>query len=151
MNDEKTLDERTLDLINRWTLEEVEIVELHAGYSEGESPEPDPDSVEGTLSIVDIESNAELGAIRFRFKATASLAGRHASVEVAPVYRLNDVDASTIDDDILTNFVNKAAGMHAVPYLRAEMADITRRVFGSPLTLPMVALNDLEFERIESD
>lgn len=145
------VDALTLNLVGTWTLEDVAILELHAGYVEHEAHEEDTEesAAGGTISFLDIEANPELGAVRFRFQATASMPGRLASVEVAPIYALHGMQVDEQDDDVLTNFVNKVAGMAAFPFLRAELADITRRVFGDPLVLPMIALNDLNFERVE--
>jgi hypothetical protein len=67
-------------------------------------------------------------------------------VDVAAEYTLVNATTAQITPELMVDFVNKVAVMTLVPYLRNAVADITLRVFGTALTMPIMRRGELEFE-----
>jgi hypothetical protein len=67
-------------------------------------------------------------------------------VDVAAEYELTEAVASSFDPVVLTSFVNNVAVMTLFPYIRQAVADITLRVFGAALTMPVVRRGELAFD-----
>jgi hypothetical protein len=65
-------------------------------------------------------------------------------------YGTGERRASEITDVVLLEFANKVAVMALLPYIRQAIGDVSQRVFGAPLLMPMVKRGDLWFEFDES-
>ncbi|TFD41769.1 hypothetical protein E3T37_03700 [Cryobacterium sp. TMT2-10] len=71
--------------------------------------------------------------------------------DVGAEYVLDGIGARSIPRDILLDFVNNVALMALVPYVRQSIADITLRVFGSALLMPMIRRGEIEFSEDNAD
>ena len=69
----------------------------------------------------------------------------HIRAEVAGEYELDAVLATDITAGVMLEFVNEVAIMTLIPYIRQSIADITLRVFGSALMMPMLQRGELSF------
>ena len=68
-------------------------------------------------------------------------------VDAAAEYAVEELDIGLISEDLLLEFANKVAIFAIIPYLRQGVADMTQRVFGVPLTMPMYRRGELEFSK----
>ncbi|TFC87454.1 hypothetical protein [Cryobacterium sp. TMT4-31] len=71
--------------------------------------------------------------------------------DVGAEYTLEGIGARSIPRHVLLDFVNNVAIMALVPYVRQSIADITLRVFGSALLMPMIRRGEIEFSVDETE
>ena len=61
-------------------------------------------------------------------------------------YEMTDLRPDDVADEAFGQFVNDVAVMHILPYARQSIADITQRVFASPLLMPIMKRGDIHFD-----
>lgn len=65
-------------------------------------------------------------------------------------YTVSD-EAPELTERLLAEYVNEVAVMQLMPFIRQAVADVTQRVFGSPLLLPIQQRGQLRFEVANRD
>lgn len=65
-------------------------------------------------------------------------------------YEHHGILVTSASSEALTEYVNNVALMHVIPYVRQSIADITLRVFNSPLVMPILQRGQMSF-RVEVD
>jgi len=66
-------------------------------------------------------------------------------VDVAADYVLTNLHAAEISPGLMIEFVNEVAVMVLLPYLRQSIADVSQRVFGASLTMPIYKRGEVSF------
>ncbi|MCQ9388617.1 hypothetical protein NQ038_08150 [Brevibacterium sp. 50QC2O2] len=97
------------------------------------------------MGFIGIEYNSEMGALRFLFEAYANSTQGYVSATVAPVFGMTETGLTSISNKALDGFLNEVAAPTALPYLRLELADASRRVFSEPVTLPLAPKHGFSF------
>jgi hypothetical protein len=64
-------------------------------------------------------------------------------------YGIGQARLRTETSEALTEFINGVALMHLIPYARQSIADLTQRVFGAPLLMPMIQRGQISFSPSE--
>lgn len=93
----------------------------------------------------------DLQGFRVRVRTEIELPIGSIVVDVAAEYSLDTVAGSSIDQALLLEFVNEVAVMHLVPYIREGLADITRRVFGAGLLMPIMQRGEMNFDLADDE
>lgn len=89
-------------------------------------------------------------AFRVSLKTTVDSPEGTASVRCIAEYGVEKVDATGLSNELLLDFTNHMATMALVPYIRQGLSDITQRVFGSALLMPIIRRGELEFSAHDS-
>lgn len=93
---------------------------------------PRLDSQPGFQIALEVVIRSEIGVI----SATAVAA-----------YTVSDAGVEVLQDQTtVIEFGNEVAVMTLIPYLRYAIADITTRVFGAPLLMPVLHRGDIRFD-----
>lgn len=74
------------------------------------------------------------------------------SVVVAAEYDVDDgFDHHDLTMDLAIEFANNVGIMMMLPYLRQAIADVTQRVFGTPLQMPILPRGALTFDPADAE
>lgn len=84
-------------------------------------------------------------AFRVSLDAVIDAAPGPIRCKMAVEYELESLSPSKVPIEVLEEFVNNVALMALLPFIRQGIADITQRVFGTPLLMPIVSRGELEF------
>lgn len=137
-----TLKERTLEFVDSLRLADVHFLKTSAERSGPAHDLEDETKYSADFSLsVDVKDDHS--AIRVCAKVSIELDVGDVDAEVAVVYEANDGELDEIPDEVLEMFVNRVAFMAAFPYLRAEVASLTGKVFGTPLHMPILTQADV--------
>lgn len=136
------------ELIDDVDLEQIRFFELHAlskdgaegGSAPGDDEEIQPDHFLGTATRDDGK------AFRVRLRTEIEFDVGEITVDLAADYTMQNLDAKDISREVMQEFVNGVAMMMLAPYLRQAIADMTLRVFGASLTMPILQRGQLAFE-----
>ncbi|WP_349865016.1 hypothetical protein [Leifsonia sp. WHRI 6310E] len=133
-----------VDLLNDVALENIEQTELAASRGDGklggDLPEAEPSY---RLSI---DGRDDDKAFRVGLRTEIQVGTGSIISEIRAEYLLGEMRFSAVEDATRLEFANKIAIMAILPYTRQSIADITSRVFGAPLLMPIVQRGELEFE-----
>lgn len=66
-------------------------------------------------------------------------------VDGAVEYSVRDIELAEVSAEVMLEFANKVGVFALLPYLRQAIADMTQRVFGTPLTMPVYRQGDVDF------
>jgi preprotein translocase subunit SecB len=83
--------------------------------------------------------------LRVRIELTPSVGPVVA--EVVSVYGVEGLPMEEIDEALLVEYTNQVGVMALLPYLRQAIADVTQRVFGAPLLMPVLMRGAVTFSR----
>jgi hypothetical protein len=92
-----------------------------------------------------IDHNSERNRFRVRLRTEIRQRG-HIVVEVAVEYEHTNRKSTDYAQSVINDFGRDVGIMAALPYAREAIADLTRRVFGSALLMPIIRRGDLEFD-----
>ncbi|ACZ31928.1 hypothetical protein Xcel_2921 [Xylanimonas cellulosilytica DSM 15894] len=96
------------------------------------------------------ELQVEHGDARFRMTVRVNVETDAGPVAVEGYAQYGTGDGSVeLTESLLFEFVNDVGIMVLIPYLRQAIADVTQRVFGSPLVMPVMQRGAIRFERPE--
>ncbi|MFD6163695.1 hypothetical protein ACFWFR_00785 [Oerskovia sp. NPDC060287] len=126
---------------------------LSIGYSElsatasdlpAEAPESDAFDVdpEYTLNVAIHPSEPRFG-LRLRVDIEGPFGVLH--VETQADYEADGIEQSALSNALLVEYANHVGLFAMVPYARQAIADLSLRVFGSPLLMPTMQRGDLTF------
>jgi len=134
-------------LVGVAALEGITFFGISAVRSEPGVATPEPGQVTDIAPMHTLETalRDDDAGFRARFRTDIDVHIGTVSTDVAVEYLTGDVPASTISQDVLLDFVNHVAVMTTFPYIRQAVSDITQRVFGSALLLPMVQRGEIDF------
>lgn len=136
-------------LVQSVNLQHISQLELSAKRASA-SVEPDADEVVQPLHTLGLNPRDDGAAFMVRLATVIeSSAGRIVS-EVAVEYSVDGFTMDSVSERVLLEFANNVAIMTAIPFVRQSIADITLRVFGSPLLMPVMQRGDLEFDETDA-
>lgn len=95
---------------------------------------------------IGVDSDANQFLIRLIAKVESKIGT--VIVDAGAEYSLGDSSELHIDEipeDLMLDFVNNVSVMHLSPYIRQSIADLSHRVFGNPVTLPIMRRGELTF------
>lgn len=95
---------------------------------------------------IGVDSDANQFLIRLITKVESKIGT--VIVDAGAEYSMNESSELHVDgipEDLMLNFVNNVAVMHLSPYVRQSIADMSHRVFGNPVTLPIMRRGELTF------
>ena len=136
-----------LELVSEAQLRSIEYFELTAKRDPSRSDDPanegDPAlQPEYTLAI-------DMGQDRttFRLRLRIALATPRGTIEVeaAAEYTAGDFPPGDLTPTLLAEYANEVGVMAVLPYLRQAIADLTQRVFGASLLMPIIPRGTLAF------
>lgn len=132
-----------VDIVNDVDLIGIEQIELGAargtGDAGGEPPEAEP-SYQLTVNARDDDKAFRIG-LRTEIKVgTGSIVS-----EIEAEYGFRELTLSAVSEQTRIDFANDVAIMAILPFTRQSIADITIRVFGAPLLMPIVKRGELSF------
>lgn len=84
-------------------------------------------------------------AFRVIFATELELVIGEVKTEFLAEYELDDRRIESESGAAITSFVNNVALMHILPYVRQGIADLTARVFGTPIVMPIIQRNEITF------
>ena len=137
-------------LVDTSTLESITFLELSAKRADEEASY---DSLLGeeTYEIepefsLQFGRNSGAGKFRVRLATLIESEPGRIFVDAAAEYQVDPgTDVSSVSDELLLDFANQVAVFAIIPFLRQGVADMTQRVFGVPLTMPMYRRGELVF------
>ena len=132
-------------LVDAAQLQAVEYLKLSAERNEDASLDLIHNgeiSVEPNYRLGTWEDGGRFG-IRLKVEITTEIGD--IAAEVISSYATPDDYEQEITEDLLLEFANEAGLMMLFPYLRQGAADLSLRVFGLPLLMPIIMRRDLQF------
>lgn len=123
--------------------------ELEAVTS-GDDNDEEPGIPEQYLNVARSEDG---DGFRVRVKTVIDWRGGRIAVDVASEYSLDDLRSEQVSSALMLEYVNEVAIMHIIPYLRQGIADVSQRIWGEPLLLPVLQRGEMTFseeQRIDS-
>ncbi|WP_454151645.1 hypothetical protein [Microbacterium lacticum] len=118
----------------------IQFFELCAKVDEDSESTELPESIEPTFSLRLRHEGNEFG-IRLASRVYVGLG--EVTVDVSANYATPE--PVTMDEAVRLEFANRVGIMALIPYLRQAVADLTQRVFGQPILVPITRAGDLEF------
>lgn len=135
------------DLLDHVTLVSIDLCRLNANRDLDFRPKADAVELEvDPQYALDINTRDDGGGFRVKFATDIKTPLGSIGAEVVGVYSL---DGATIDPKstaALGDFVNNVALMHVLPYSRQAIADLSQRVFGSALLMPIIKRGEISFQ-----
>jgi preprotein translocase subunit SecB len=117
--------------------EDVDLARLHNGEI----------SVEPSYRLGTWQDETRFG-IRLKIEITTEIGV--IAAEAISSYATPGDHEQDITEDLLLEFANQAGLMMLFPYLRQGVADLSQRVFGLPLLMPILMRRDLQFSEHEA-
>lgn len=133
-------------LVSAAAIEDISFLELsavRANTSSKNTPNGDFD-VEPILSL-QMGRNENGHNFRIRIRIEIDAQPGKVLVDGAVEYVVDGIDLSQVPDPVLLEFSNRVGVFALIPYLRQATADITQRVFGTPLVMPIYRQGDIDF------
>lgn len=115
-------------------LKDIQFHELSASLFENQ-PEPDDDSTEAKVDLV-FQTRVDEEDFGVRVSVTVRADVGEAKTIVAADYAVEKQHLP--DEELLELFATEVAMMAIFPYVREGIQSATSRVFGTPLTLPVL-------------
>lgn len=140
-----THSDELMALVHNVKLNSVEYLELTARRELDISPlqegrvDVEPTYTLGTM----VADNRESFLLRVKVEFSSEVG--HFTAEVAAEYVVTSSDRIELPNALLTDFANEVGIMVLLPYLRQAIADLTQRVFGQPLLMPIMQRGELFF------
>lgn len=123
----------------------VTFFEIGAIRSDGDNlVDPASDEVSPSYNLQTAHRDDDKGfRVRVRTEVDSSIG--KIVVDVSVDFELESLIASQIKEPTMIDFVNGVAIMVLLPYIRQSIADISQRVFGAALTMPIFKRGEVEF------
>lgn len=138
-----------IELVGHVQLINISFLELSARRGQEEEPQQEV-TPEYALGVERNDSDER----RFRLRLRCSLEfGQGAEVVVEPVaeYAVGEGAVQPISHALVVEYANEVGIMAMIPYLRHAIADLTLRVMGSALTIPVIPRGAIAFDIDDSD
>ncbi len=133
-------------------LERINFLELSARRHDDVTTPQDADeasAVRPTYALT-VQSNDEPPRFRLRLRTSIELPAGAVDVEVAAEYTVNGFGEGELTQPLIVEYANHVGVMALLPYVRHAIADLTLRVFGDSLLMPVMARGALEFAAPEA-
>lgn len=122
------------------SIDNIQFLQLHAEAAEGDGVPTEMQEPEPAWGLKLRHDGAELG---FRLSVTLDLGIGNIRIDAAINY-VADEPVAMIEATRL-EFANKVAVMALLPYIRQAAADLSQRVFGEVIMMPVTRQGDLKF------
>lgn len=135
------------DLLDDAVLNELIFFELTARQPVA-TPEVGSDSTEIDVSPayeLSFSTSEQKKAFRVRLRTTLELGDGEVIVDGAIEYVLKESETSDYSQDVLLEFAQDVGLMALLPFVRQAIADLTQRVFGTALLMPVVRRGQFQF------
>jgi len=93
-----------------------------------------------------IDSRDDGHGFRVLFETNIEFSGGCVECGLSAEYELDGARLQDDEGKVMSEFVNGVALMHLIPYTRQLIADMTQRVFGNALLMPILQRGELQFE-----
>lgn len=141
-------------LVNAVDLESISFLELSAKRLDEEATQSlvDNDEAYDVQPDFTLQFARDLDQQKFRIRIKTVIQAQPGTVviDAAADYSMSDLELEDITEELMLEFANRVALMSIVPYLRQGLADMTQRVFGVPLTMPLYRSGELQFTAASS-
>lgn len=124
-------------------LESIEVYRLVAERDLFASARDDVE-IDPTYTLT-VDFRDEGDGFRVRLQTDVETPIGQISCGVLAEYGLGEARLTAESGEALTEFVNGVALMHVIPYARQSIADLTLRVFGAPLLMPIIQRGQITF------
>lgn len=131
------------DLIDRVIMTDVQFYELTCTRSDIGNNQDDSE-IHPTFTLQIGHPSNGIG-VRLAIEVITSDGSVRADAGVLYLTQTNE-DIESVSEEIGLEFVNRVGLFVLMPYLREAIANITLRVFGKPITLPMLRAGQLTFD-----
>lgn len=123
---------------------ELQSVQFHEyGARRFSAPVEDIESDEANVNV-EVQHRIDETSFGIRLNCSVRVRAGEATVSVAVEYDVANAHKFTKRDVLM--FANEVAVMTAFPFLREGVSDVTRRVFGDPILLPIAPRGTIAFE-----
>lgn len=143
------------DLLNAVTLEAVSFFEMTCSRAN------DLASFDQLAEVNEFEVAPEMGLqlardaknnrLRIRVRLAVDAEPGAAVVDAGAEYTVSGVSVSDLPEPTVLEFANKVGAFTLIPYLRQGLADMTSRVWGSPLLMPIFKQGEIDFRPDKQD
>jgi len=124
----------------------VEVPRLLAEQNGAGFDDDDPNPQIEPLHGLNLTLRDDHAGFRVRFNTDIDVAIGRVGCDVLAEYELSEFLIDAGSTEAMAEFVNGVALMHVLPYTRQHIADVTQRVFGTPLLMPIVQRGEITFE-----
>lgn len=131
------------DLLEDASISEVVTIALHAERLPREGDDGD-DEIRPMFGL-GFDEREDGKAFRVSLDAVIDAAPGPIRCKMAVEYELKSLSPDQVPVHVLEEFVNNVALMALLPFLRQGIADLTQKVFGVPLLMPIISRGELEF------
>ena len=140
------------DLIEDCQLDAVSFIEISAKQRFEKLSSSEVQQTEASIDPVhslQLARSEDDGGFRIRVRTEIDTEPGLIVVDAAAEYSLAARPSSDYSAELLVEFANKVAVFALIPYIRQAIADVTQRVFGTSLLMPMIRRGELEFIPVE--
>lgn len=142
MSDDSTEPLTVVELLRKVQLLGIQQIELAASRGTGDMA--DNTQAEPTYGL-QISGRDDDKAFRVGLRAEIQVGNGSILSNIEAEYELSTVTYSSIIEQTKIDFANDVAVMAIVPYTRQAIADISARVFGAALLMPIIQRGQLVF------
>lgn len=135
--------DRLQRLVTVAKLEGVGFLEVSVRKSETAPAEVE---VPGPQFELGIDVSAKDRRFRTRFRVTAESDDVTIAVEPIAEYSVPEEDGDLLELSLLLEYANEVALMTMIPFAREAIADVTRKVLGSVVLLPVLRRGEVTFD-----
>jgi len=134
------------ELLQALNIVGVNYYTVSAEREEGDVDAPAPEDIAPEFGLRIRHDGAELG-VRLRVEILSSV-GR---VVVDAAMEYDSESEFEVSNEIAFEYANEVAVMALLPYMREAVSNITQRVFGDALMMPVIPRGALAFKEITTD
>ncbi len=129
-------------LVQTASLQSIAYRELYARRGDGK---PSTTSAQPEY-MLGIDRNEDQALFRLRLRCTIDYGdGSLLVVEPEAEYRVEDESLMPLSHELIVEFANEVAVMALIPYLREALADLSLRVLGSAILMPVMLRGAIRF------
>lgn len=139
-----------LDLNAIAELVNVEFEELHARRTGRRDPDEDTPINVAPEYTLNVETRDDGPGFRISLRIFVQLGIGEVRVAAVAHYDAEGF-AGELTPPLLVEYANEVAIMTLLPYLRHAISDLTQRVFGPPLLMPIVRRGEVTFDAADSE
>lgn len=136
------VDQKLHSLITRCSLSEIEYHGLSAKLNTNS-----PSGVEDNEASYEMTVQTRLGDQEFGVQSDLLMESARGTVEVSAVAEYS-FTGEPPDEEVLGKFTAEIAILTLFPYLRQAVSDMSHRVFGEAVTLPILQLEDIQLRPV---
>jgi hypothetical protein len=138
-------------LVEGAEIEEISFFEISAIRNDSPTEASGGDDDVFPSYQLDTGTKDDGAGFRVRIRTEIDVALGRIVTDLAVTYLTPSLDANEVGPGTLLDFVNNVSVMTLVPYNRQAIADISQRIFGATLTMPMIKRGELEFHLSDAE